>query len=196
MPRDGQAGADGGPHALVRLSFGELVARRRRDLGLSQNQLADRICALSGRSTLTRHEVSRYERGVRLPGQTFLVAYAAALDLQPVVLVRAVHVARARRQTRAPGRDDTHRPVASVSSTRPFSGTSERLGDGNEYRSPEPDEKPAVPSDGWRVKLILRIGESSGIADEPVFVLVVRPRADLSVSQTRDHRDFWASPRP
>jgi hypothetical protein len=43
-----------------------------------------------GRSRLTRHEVSRYERGVRLPGQWLLSAMALSLDLPLATLRRTV----------------------------------------------------------------------------------------------------------
>jgi transcriptional regulator with XRE-family HTH domain len=82
------------------MSFGELVAQRRRDLGLSQRQLADRICAESGRPTVTRTEVSRYEREVRLPTRASLLPLAAALELPPAVLAHAAQNFRDRRQQR------------------------------------------------------------------------------------------------
>jgi transcriptional regulator with XRE-family HTH domain len=62
-------------------SFGEWIARRRRQLGLSQRDLADRMCAASGRSTVTRHELSRYERGIRRPRRQALEMLAACLDV-------------------------------------------------------------------------------------------------------------------
>ncbi|GII24636.1 helix-turn-helix domain-containing protein [Planosporangium mesophilum] len=164
------------------LSFGELVTRRRLDLGLSQSELADRICAEAGRPTLTRHEVSRYEREVRLPTQTSLVAYAAALNLPPVVLARATQNTRARRHPRAPGSTVTHQRTAPVlPSAESHPGGIERPAHRDEYRSPGPVEKLAVarvvPSDGWRVDLTLRIGEYTGTTDEQVFVVVVRQGA-------------------
>ncbi len=45
--------------------LGRLIAQRRRDLGMSQRELAERLCAETGRPTVTRHELSRYERGIR-----------------------------------------------------------------------------------------------------------------------------------
>jgi transcriptional regulator with XRE-family HTH domain len=75
---------------MARLSFGHLVASRRSELGLSQRELADRVCAESGRATMTRHELSRYERGVRLPGDVTLNALAQALEMPTAVLKNAV----------------------------------------------------------------------------------------------------------
>ena len=71
-------------------SFGRLVAARRRQLGLSQQDLADRLCEASGRPTLTRHEVSRYERGVRVPRGWPLEAMATCLDLPLASLRHAI----------------------------------------------------------------------------------------------------------
>jgi transcriptional regulator with XRE-family HTH domain len=66
--------------------FGELVARKRHELGLSQSKLASVLCRESGTFTLTRHEVSRYERGEVVPGPYWLRHLAAALDLDPAEL--------------------------------------------------------------------------------------------------------------
>ncbi|MFE3198394.1 helix-turn-helix domain-containing protein [Embleya sp. NPDC059237] len=46
---------------------GALIARVRRQQGKTQQRLADLLCAASGDATVTRHEVSRWERGTRLP---------------------------------------------------------------------------------------------------------------------------------
>jgi transcriptional regulator with XRE-family HTH domain len=78
-------------------SFGQLIARRRWELGLSQRELADRRCAVAGRATLTRHELSRYERGVRLPRGWVLAAMAVCLDVPLVVLLERVAEQRERR---------------------------------------------------------------------------------------------------
>ncbi|MGW8746552.1 helix-turn-helix domain-containing protein [Streptomyces sp. NPDC055794] len=48
--------------------FGDYLAALRRGAGLSQNQLAARLCLASGTASVTRSEVSRWERGVRVPG--------------------------------------------------------------------------------------------------------------------------------
>ncbi|MFG2040786.1 helix-turn-helix domain-containing protein [Dactylosporangium sp. NPDC048998] len=81
--------------------FGQLIAQRRRELKLSQRVLADRLCAASGRATFTRHELSRYERGVRLPSGWVLAAMANCLDVPLAVLENEVAKQRswARQQT-------------------------------------------------------------------------------------------------
>ena len=48
---------------------------------MSQRELAERLCAETGRATVTRHELSRYERGIRVPDRTTLVMLAAVLDV-------------------------------------------------------------------------------------------------------------------
>lgn len=70
-------------------SFGQMIARRRRQLGLSQRDLADQVCAVSGRTTVTRHELSRYERDVRLPRRSALEVLAVCLDIPLSELQRA-----------------------------------------------------------------------------------------------------------
>lgn len=76
---------------------GALIARRRRELGRSQLWLADRLCAVSGRATVTRTEVSRYERGARIPGAWTLRSLALALNLPLGTLERAAVAARCAR---------------------------------------------------------------------------------------------------
>ncbi|WP_216592984.1 helix-turn-helix domain-containing protein [Verrucosispora sioxanthis] len=49
--------------------LGPLVARSRRARGWSQSRLAAELCAAAGVCTLSRHEISRWERGVRVPGR-------------------------------------------------------------------------------------------------------------------------------
>lgn len=70
--------------------LGEVIARRREELGLSQDDLARRLCAVSGASTFTRNEVSRYERGVRSPRGRTLEWLAEALECAPADLRSAV----------------------------------------------------------------------------------------------------------
>ena len=84
-------------HGASGESFGELIARRRWELGLSQRDLADRLCVAAGSPTLTRHELSRYERGVRLPRGRVLAAMAVCLDLPLGMLRERVADQRGRR---------------------------------------------------------------------------------------------------
>ncbi|WP_460308626.1 helix-turn-helix transcriptional regulator [Actinocorallia aurea] len=57
-----------------------MVAHRRR-AGLSQGGLAARLCLITGVTTLTRHEISRWERGARTP-TAWLDALAHALGVK------------------------------------------------------------------------------------------------------------------
>jgi transcriptional regulator with XRE-family HTH domain len=53
-------------------AFGRRLAQLRRRRGLSQRQLADQLCLVAGVATVSRNEISRWERGVRLPAQAWL----------------------------------------------------------------------------------------------------------------------------
>ncbi|MCC2275976.1 helix-turn-helix domain-containing protein [Streptomyces sp. ET3-23] len=76
-----------------RKQFGAYIARLRHEARLSQRQLADRLCTLSGLSTLTRNEVSRWERGGRVPN-SWLPTLSRALGVPPDDLERAARYAR------------------------------------------------------------------------------------------------------
>lgn len=47
--------------------FGRYLARLRRESGKSQRRFAEALCEIGERETVTRHEVSRWERGARVP---------------------------------------------------------------------------------------------------------------------------------
>jgi transcriptional regulator with XRE-family HTH domain len=84
--------------------FGRWIAARRRHLGLSQRELAAQLCAAIGRQTMTRNELSRYERGVRIPGPGLVAAVAVCLRL-PIAALR-FEIAKLRR--RRAGAADTY----------------------------------------------------------------------------------------
>ena len=48
---------------------------------MSQSQLASRLCELSGRDSVTREQVSRWETGKRTPGPYWLRRLATALQV-------------------------------------------------------------------------------------------------------------------
>lgn len=54
------------------IPFGQELARLRRRRGLSQQRLAEMLCTAAGVTTVSRHEVSRWERGERLPARAWL----------------------------------------------------------------------------------------------------------------------------
>ncbi|MEU5564592.1 transcriptional regulator [Micromonospora musae] len=70
----------GGP-----LLLGPLLTQLRLARGWSQRRTAAELCAVAGVPTLSRHEVSRWERQVRVPGDFWLrwlsVVLAAPLEL-------------------------------------------------------------------------------------------------------------------
>lgn len=61
-------------------SFGEHLAQLRRRRGLSQRRLAELLCAASGVPTVSRNEVSRWERGLRTPARPWLAWLSRVLD--------------------------------------------------------------------------------------------------------------------
>ncbi|GIF95298.1 helix-turn-helix domain-containing protein [Catellatospora citrea] len=74
---------------MSRPPLGRLIADTRRRRGYSQARLAALLCAAAGVTTVTRHEVSRWERGDRLPGAQWLAWLALVLDLPPAWLAAA-----------------------------------------------------------------------------------------------------------
>ncbi|WP_202638646.1 helix-turn-helix domain-containing protein [Bailinhaonella thermotolerans] len=78
--------------------IGRLIALRRQELGHSQARLAELLNEIAALDppTLTRHEISRWERGDRLP-RTWLPALATALRLPVEELREAAELARVRR---------------------------------------------------------------------------------------------------
>lgn len=88
-PTATRAGA-GGPE-----SIGALLARLRLAAGLSQLRVAERLCAASGTPTISRHEVSRWEREERIPGGFWLGWLAVVFEVPLERLEAAVATARA-----------------------------------------------------------------------------------------------------
>ncbi|KUF17541.1 helix-turn-helix domain-containing protein [Streptomyces silvensis] len=93
----------------ARSEFGMRLAALRKQARLSQSQLAERLCATSGTTTLTRNEVSRWERGQRLP-DAWLASLAAVLAVPLAELERAVDRVRGT----APADDYDDSPHAEV----------------------------------------------------------------------------------
>lgn len=61
--------------------LGAMLVRLRERKGYTQLQLAESLCAASGQPTVTRHEVSRWEREERVPSRFWLGWFAEALDV-------------------------------------------------------------------------------------------------------------------
>ncbi|MEH0953564.1 helix-turn-helix domain-containing protein, partial [Micromonospora sp. CPCC 205554] len=75
--------------------LGPLLAELRAARGWSQQRMAAELCAASGVPTLTRNEVSRWERQLRLPGDFWSAWLAAVLGVPGELLAEAA--ARSRR---------------------------------------------------------------------------------------------------
>ncbi|MFF8650435.1 helix-turn-helix domain-containing protein [Streptomyces griseoluteus] len=85
-----------------RREFGAYLARLRRHSGRSQAQLAAALCAASGTHSITRNEVSRWERGARVP-DTWLPFLAVVFDVPLRELEQAVAYARGDTLATLPG---------------------------------------------------------------------------------------------
>lgn len=85
-----------------RREFGAYLAGLRRHSGRSQRQFATVLCAVSGAQSITRNEVSRWERGERIP-DVWLPTYAQALGVPLRELEQAAAYARGDAQATLPG---------------------------------------------------------------------------------------------
>lgn len=79
--------------ATRRKRAGQLLAEHRLRAGLTQARLADELCR--DKPTITRHDICRWERGVRIPGQHWMSQLTRRLGLSENVLV-AIAAARGR----------------------------------------------------------------------------------------------------
>ena len=77
--------------------LGPLLLRTRRAQARSQQRLAEQLCAVAATFTVSRHEVSRWERGERIPSPYWLAWLGVVLDLPLTDLERAAAVTRDRR---------------------------------------------------------------------------------------------------
>jgi transcriptional regulator with XRE-family HTH domain len=78
--------------------FAELLCRLRKNAGRTQERQAEAINAVSGRATMTRREINRYEHGENIPSNHTLTHIAVASGLPPEYLHREAAAARARRR--------------------------------------------------------------------------------------------------
>jgi transcriptional regulator with XRE-family HTH domain len=86
-------------------SIGALLTELRHHRGYSQLRLAELLCAAANVSTVSRHEVSRWEREERVPGAYWLGWLAAVLEVPLDRLEEAAALARPRvTATRKAGR--------------------------------------------------------------------------------------------
>jgi transcriptional regulator with XRE-family HTH domain len=75
-------------------TIGPLLARLRQARGYSQLNLAQLLCAASGHPTISRHEVSRWEREERIPSEFWLRPLAQVLAVPIDALRAAIAAAR------------------------------------------------------------------------------------------------------
>ncbi|MEV0681440.1 helix-turn-helix transcriptional regulator [Actinosynnema sp. NPDC050436] len=79
----------------------EILPELRRVQGLTQCDLAERLHSASGNDSITREEVSRWERGKRIPGPYWRAWLGQVLDTPEHELERAAAFERRlRRQHR------------------------------------------------------------------------------------------------
>nr|BFE53595.1 hypothetical protein GCM10017745_70220 [Saccharothrix mutabilis subsp. capreolus] len=76
----------------------EILAHLRRGRNLTQDDLAARLHAASGNTSVTREEVSRWERGKRIPGPYWRAWLGQVLDASQQELERAAAIERAARR--------------------------------------------------------------------------------------------------
>ncbi|MDX8036378.1 helix-turn-helix transcriptional regulator [Lentzea sp. BCCO 10_0856] len=80
-----------------------LIPQARREQGLTQRELADLLCEISQNDSVTREEVSRWERGKRIPGPYWRAFLSTALDVPHAEVDKAAIVAR---ETRRGSKED------------------------------------------------------------------------------------------
>ncbi|MDQ8706954.1 helix-turn-helix transcriptional regulator [Streptomyces sp. LHD-70] len=78
--------------------FADLLLRLRQEAGRTQEEHADAINAVSGRDTMTRREISRYEKFENIPTNHTLAHIAAASGVPLEVLLREAKKARSRKR--------------------------------------------------------------------------------------------------
>lgn len=85
------------------MTLGPLLAHLRVRRGWSQLRLAEHLCAASSVPTVSRHEVSRWERQERVPGDFWLSWLAAVLEVPLDELVAAARRSTPRRRVAPAG---------------------------------------------------------------------------------------------
>ncbi|MEN3609937.1 helix-turn-helix transcriptional regulator [Plantactinospora sp. ZYX-F-223] len=99
-PHDSASGRPAAPGSL-----GALLTELRLARGWSQLRVAEQLCAASGVPTVSRHEVSRWERQQRVPGQFWLSWLAAVLEVPVEELAVAAAASRPTTADGGEGRD-------------------------------------------------------------------------------------------
>lgn len=76
------------------MPIGRLIRSVRRERGLTQYDLADALASASGNDSLGRDEVSRWERGKRVPGPYWRGWLSDVLEIAPDRLCISARLAR------------------------------------------------------------------------------------------------------
>ncbi|MGW4032128.1 helix-turn-helix domain-containing protein [Streptomyces sp. NPDC004838] len=79
-------------------TFGQLLRRLRTKARRTQEEQAEAVNAVSGRDTLTRREISRYENNENIPTNHTVAQIAIACGVPPEQLQKHASAARARRK--------------------------------------------------------------------------------------------------
>lgn len=96
------AGSGGpNPRRTEAVPIGPLIRRARLERGLTQYQLADALARVSGNDGIGRDEVSRWERGKRVPGPYWRKWLADVLAIPPDLLRGAARLTRVLRAHRS-----------------------------------------------------------------------------------------------
>jgi len=82
--------------------LGSMLRRHRRARAWSQRRLAQELCTAAGLATVSRHEVSRWEREERVPSAYWCRWLALVLGVRHDLLDRAVAAARSARAAGPP----------------------------------------------------------------------------------------------
>ncbi|WP_431900593.1 helix-turn-helix domain-containing protein [Amycolatopsis thermoflava] len=86
--------ADAAVAACDSMPIGRLIRSARHERGLTQYQLADELVTVSGNESLGRGEVSRWERGKRVPGPYWQSHLSRVLEVPPDELRAAARTAK------------------------------------------------------------------------------------------------------
>ncbi|MFJ5811719.1 helix-turn-helix domain-containing protein [Streptomyces sp. NPDC093093] len=123
-------------------AFGHLLLRLRVEARRTQEEQAAAINAISGRDTMTRREVSRYENGQNIPTNHTVTHIAMACGLPPDQLKREATAARAQRRKPQEVNDVERRTflagpvVAAGLASEPWARLAHALGKGTPLDSP------------------------------------------------------------
>jgi transcriptional regulator with XRE-family HTH domain len=82
------------------MTLGQVICELRSGMGMSQGRLAGELNKVSGRITLTREDVSRWERGKRMPGPFRLPHLSIALQI-PLAQLESAKIGRGPLDSRA-----------------------------------------------------------------------------------------------